>query len=227
MHPDPALRWQLIIYRLPSNPSRARVAIWRELRRLGALPLQQAVSVVPELGELSDALDGIVERIERDGGTVHRYTLAKLSVTQQAQLVAEWNALRGQEFAELVEECETKFRREVEFEIFRANLTAGEAEEIEADLDKIRAWFARVAARDWFAAPNRAAAELAIAACETLLDDFVQRVYVVEMADGPALEPPATLAWGDFPRLAAADHFTADAAETDATGMGPEIEKGA
>jgi hypothetical protein len=202
MHADPNLRWQLLIYRLPSNPSRARVAIWRELRRLGALPLQQAVSAVPELGELPAALDSIVERIERDGGTVYRYTLAELDAAQQRRLVEEWNALRAQEFAEIVEECETKFTREVEFEIFRANLTAGEAEEIEADLDKIRHWFAHVAARDWFAAPNRAAAAAAIAACELLLDDFVQRVYLVEMADGPALEPPAALAWGDFPRLA-------------------------
>jgi hypothetical protein len=203
--PDPSLRWQLLIYRLPSNPSRARVAIWRELRRLGALPLQQAVSVVPELGQLPAALDSIVERIERDGGTVYRFTLAGLDAAQQGRLVGEWNALRAQEFAEIVEECETKFTREVEFELFRANLTAGEAEEIEADLDKIRSWFARVAARDWFAAPNRAAAVTAIAACEVLLDDFVQRVYAVEMADGPALEPPAALAWGDFPRLADAD----------------------
>jgi hypothetical protein len=202
MHADPNLRWQLLIYRLPSNPSRARVAIWRELRRLGALPLQQAVSAVPELGELPAALDSIVERIERDGGTVYRYTLRDLDAAQQGRLVDEWNALRTQEFAEIVEECETKFTREVEFELFRANLTAGEAEEIEADLDKIRAWFARVAARDWFAAPNRHAAEAAIAACELLLDDFVQRVYAVEMADGPALEPPAALAWGDFPRMA-------------------------
>jgi hypothetical protein len=205
MLPIPAPRWQLLIYRLPSNPSRARVAIWRELRRLGALPLQQAVSAVPELGDLPDALDGIVERIERDGGTVYRYALADLTTAQQARLVDEWNALRGQEFAEIVEECETKFTREVEFEIFRANLTAGEAEEIEADLDKIRGWFARVAARDWFDAPNRAAAETAIAACETLLDDFVQRVYMAEMADGPALDPPAALTWGEFPRLAPLD----------------------
>src|SRR4051812_3407476 len=108
MHPDPNLRWQLLIYRLPSNPSRARVAIWRELRRLGALPLQQAVSAVPELGELPAALDSIVERIERDGGTVYRYTLHALDAAQQRRLVYEWNALRAQEFAEIVEECETK-----------------------------------------------------------------------------------------------------------------------
>src|SRR6476469_10374337 len=112
MHPDSTLGWQLLIYRLPSNPSRARVAIWRELRRLGALPLQQAVSAVPELGELPAALDSIVERIERDGGTVYRYTLHALDAAQQGRRVGEWNALRGRGFAESVEGCETQFTRE-------------------------------------------------------------------------------------------------------------------
>ena len=49
-----------------------------------------------------------------------------------------------QEYEEIVEECETKFEREIEFEIFRGNLTAAEAEEIEADLEKIKTWFERV-----------------------------------------------------------------------------------
>ena len=33
----------MLIYRLPSNDSRARVAVWRELRRSGALHVQQSV----------------------------------------------------------------------------------------------------------------------------------------------------------------------------------------
>ena len=155
---------------------------------------------MPDVGEFSATLDGIATRIASEGGTVYRYLLDTLSVAQHARLVDEWNALRAQEFAEIVEECETKFAREVEFEIFRANLTAGEAEEIEADLEKIRAWFARVVARDCFAAANRGAAEAAIRVCEELLDDFMQRVYLTEMADGPALAPPLALAWDDFPR---------------------------
>jgi hypothetical protein len=207
---DPS--WQLFIYRLPPTPSRARVAVWRELRRLGALPLQQAVAVVPELGDLGAALDGIEQRVLSEGGSVYRFALSDLSAAQQARLRAEWNALRAQEFAEIVEECETKFTREVEFELFRNNLTAGEAEEIEADLEKIRTWFARVAARDWFGAPNRPEAEAAIEACARLLDDFVERVYVLEATAGPSLEPPAQLAWEELPRVA--DGLAADTPET-------------
>lgn len=174
-----------------------RVAVWRELRRIGALPLQQAVVALPEEGGMSDKLDAIGERVRNQGGIVYRFPLQGLCAEDDARLKDEWNALRTQEYEEIVEECETKFEREVEFEIFRNNLTAAEAEEIEADLEKIKAWFERVYARDVFAVPERERASAAIAKCERLLDDFVQRVYDAETEHGPSLEPPAGAHWPD------------------------------
>lgn len=190
------MNWQLLVYRLPSAPSRARVAAWRDLRRLGALPLQQGVAAIPETGELPERLDAIVERIEREGGSWHRFRLVELSADQARLLEREWNELRSQEYREIVEECETKFEREIEFELFRGNLTAAEAEELEADLEKIKAWIRRVVERDWFGAESRKEAEAAIAQCEQALEDFVERVYVAEQAEGPSLEPPLPLPWG-------------------------------
>lgn len=198
------MRWQLLIYRLPTQPSRSRVAVWRELRRLGALPLQQSVAIVPELGDLVAALDAIEGRIDADGGTAYRFVLDDLGPEQQARLEQEWTALREHEFAEIVEECETKFRREVEFELFRGNLTGSEVEEIEADLEKIQTWFARVAERDWFGAANRAQCQAAIAECQRLLEDFAERVYLAEAAGGPSTELPAQLSWDEPPRPVAA-----------------------
>jgi hypothetical protein len=190
------MNWQLLVYRLPSTPSRARVAAWRDLRRLGALPLQQGVAALPETGELPARLDAIVERIEREGGSWHRFRLVELSADQQRLLEREWNELRSQEYREIVEECETKFEREIEFELFRGNLTAAEAEELEADLEKIKAWIRRVVERDWFGAESREEAEAAILRCEQALEDFVEKVYVAEQAEGPSLEPPRPLPWG-------------------------------
>ena len=102
-----------------------------------------------------------------------------------------------QEYDEIVEECETKFEREIEFEIDRDNLTASEAEEIEADLEKIRAWFGRVSDRDVFGAPGRDRAEAAIARCVRQLEDFERRVFEAEGEEGPSFAPPAKLPWGE------------------------------
>jgi hypothetical protein len=193
----PPTAWRLLAYRLPPQPSSTRVAVWREIRRLGAVSLQQSCIVVPEIDGVIERLDAIVARIHASGGTEHQFTLRDLGAKTQARLSDEWNALRAQEFAEIVEECETKFRREVEFEIFRDNLTAAEAEELEADLDKIRSWFGRVRARDWFDAPGRPEAESAIVECERLLDDFTERVFHRESEEGPSLLPPADVPWGE------------------------------
>lgn len=187
--------WQLFIYRLPSKGSSVRVAVWRELRRLGALPLQQAAVALPERGGLSDKLDGIADRVQAEGGIVYRFALAELDGEDRQRLEGEWNALRTQEYEEIVEECRTKFEHEVEFKVYRGNLTAAEAEEIEADLEKIKSWFQRVCARDVFAVETRARAEMAIAKCERLLEDFVQRVYDAETEHGPSFEPPAGGEW--------------------------------
>jgi len=170
--------------------------VWRELRRLGALPLQQGVVAVPDLGDLAARVDAVAQRVEREDGTSYRFDLGELRADERQRLRDDWTALRSQEYAEIVEECETKFAREVEFEIFRDNLTAGEAEEIEADLEKLRTWMARVVGRDWFGAANRHRAEAAIARCEGMLEDFMERVYEAENRDGPSLQPPTQLSWG-------------------------------
>ena len=70
-------------------------------------------------------------------------------------------------------------------------------EELEADLDKIRSWFGRVRARDWFDAPNRTKVEVAIAECATRLEDFTTRVFEREAAEGPSLDTPLDIPWGE------------------------------
>ncbi|MGN6792038.1 MAG: Chromate resistance protein ChrB, partial [Streptosporangiaceae bacterium] len=62
------MSWRLITYRLPAEPSRHRVAVWRELRKLGAVPLQQGTWVLPE-GEGFDAgLTQVIATISDAGG---------------------------------------------------------------------------------------------------------------------------------------------------------------
>lgn len=188
--------WHLFIYRMPMQPSRARVGVWRALRRLGSLPLGQSIMAVPDLGDLGAALDAIEAKIAEDDGVCWRFRLDRIPDETRRRLVEEWNDLRTHEFAEIVEECETRFLREIEFEIFRGNLTASEAEEIEADLEKIQTWYARVSGRDWFAAPTRDAAQAAIAKCEAAYQDFAEQVYLAESREGPSTELPVDLPWG-------------------------------
>ena len=44
--PDVSLRWLLLIYRIKAESSGRRTYVWRQLRQLGAVYLQQAAAVL-------------------------------------------------------------------------------------------------------------------------------------------------------------------------------------
>lgn len=167
----------MLVYRVPSEPSSTRVAIWRDLKRVGAHYLQQCVCVVPRRPDLRAAVDGVCEKIGRLGGSSNLFEVPWLAPEEERSLVAGFRDLVAKQYAEIIEECETKFVKEIEFETFRENYTFAEAEEIEQDLDKIRRWFARVQERDWFEAPGRAAVEEWIGRCAELLERFYVEVH--------------------------------------------------
>ena len=191
-------KWTLLIYRVPTEPASKRMAVWRDLKRLGALYLQQCVCILPRLDTVRDELDRIAARIPTLGGEYTRFELPRLPPEDESKIIASFRTLRNKEYAEIVEECETKFVKEIEFEHFRQNYTFEEAEEISQDLEKIRRWFARVTERDWFAADGRQAVEGWIVRCQELLDGFEQAVYRRRGndADGP---DDTTLAGGASP----------------------------
>lgn len=169
--------WILLVYRVPSEPSNNRVSVWRELKRIGALYLQQCVCILPAFERCEQGMGAVVKKIESFGGTHNVFRVPAVDASGAAQLVDGFQQLSAKEYAEIVEECQTKFTKEVEFERFRENYTYQEAEEIREDLDKIRRWFARVVERDWFDAGKRDEVAAELARCEKLLEEFEEDVY--------------------------------------------------
>jgi hypothetical protein len=167
----------LLIYRVPSDPSRARVAVWRDLKRLGGLYVQQAVCVLPDREDLRASLGKVRARIDELGGSSIFITLRDIEDEARDRFVDGFRANSAKEYAEIVEECDTKFVKEIEFERFRGNYTFEEAEEIRQDLEKLRRWLERVEGRDWMGADGRDTARRRVAECEQLLEQFEADVY--------------------------------------------------
>jgi hypothetical protein len=169
--------WLLLIYRVPSEPSNNRVSVWRELKRLGALYLQQCVCVLPAFPECEQSLTAVVKKIDTLGGSHNLFRVPNTGDSEATQLVEGFREMSAKEYGEIIEECRTKFVKEVEFERFRENFTYEEAEEIREDLEKIRRWLTRVVDRDWFDAGMRAQVEAELESCERLLEGFEEEVY--------------------------------------------------
>ena len=168
---------------MPTEPASKRVAVWRDLKRLGALYLQQCVCIFPDLPDLTDEVNQVAAKIPALGGETFLLDVPRLQPEDEARIIEAFRSQRAAEYAEIIEECETKFVKEIEFERFRQNYTFEEAEEIEQDLEKIRRWFERVRERDWFNADRRDEVEAWLARCQTLLAGFEEEVYRRQGAD--------------------------------------------
>jgi hypothetical protein len=171
------LSWRVLIYRVPTEPASKRVAVWRDLKRLGALYLQQCVCIFPDLPALNNEVNDVAAKIPALGGETFLLEVPRLQPEDEARIVEAFRVQRASEYAEIIEECETKFVKEIEFEHFRQNYTFEEAEEIEQDLEKIRRWFERVRDRDWFKADRRDEVESWLARCQGMLSRFEEEVY--------------------------------------------------
>lgn len=172
---------------MPTKPTSARVAVWRQLKKMGAVYLQQSVCVFPDTASIRRELQPILKKLESSGGSFHLLTLGRLSVEEREKLIAEFREQTAKQFQEIIENCEVNFQKEIEFETFRKNFTYEEAEEIRIEFEKIVNWYERVSARDWFGAPNREEAREWLARCERLLEGFEERVFE-EQAKGERVD---------------------------------------
>lgn len=175
--------WVLLVYRVPTEPASGRVSVWRHLKRMGGLYLQQCVCLFPALPDILRELDERAAAINELGGDYTLFDIPRLRPGDEERVIATFRDLRNKDYAEIIEECETKFVKEIEFEHFRQNYSYAESEEIRQDLDKIRRWQRRVIERDWFNADRRDEAEAWIVRCTDLLADYEQEVYRRQSVD--------------------------------------------
>jgi hypothetical protein len=182
-----SLEWFVLVYKLPSEPTRYRASVWRKLRAAGAVYLQSGVAALPADPGAERVMRGVAQEVRESEGTAHLVRGAL--VGDDAALVATFNAARDEEYREVLDHCHT-LHAELEKERKAGKLTFAELEENEEDLAKLEAWFGKVRARDRFSAPLAEEAERAMKACREDLESFAESVY--EAADHGSAGPAAT-----------------------------------
>ena len=176
-------RFLLLVYRMPTKPTAGRVAVWRNLKKTGAVYVQDSVCVVPDTAVQRRELAPVLERIDVGGGRYHLLPLRKLPPEEEAKLLSLFTEQSAQHYREIVENCEVNFVKEIEFEHFRRNYTYEEAEEIRMEFDKICTWFKRVEEHDWFGAPTHEEARGWLRRSESLLEDFEASAFELNATD--------------------------------------------
>jgi hypothetical protein len=169
------MSWRVITYRLPKEPSRHRVAVWRELRRLGAVALQQGAWAVPAGEGFDEGFDHVLSAISDAGGQPVVLAVADDDASV-SQLEALFTDQREAEWVEFLRDCD-KYEAELKDEVAKGKLTLAELDEEEQSLDRLRRWFRTIRARDLFGAASNPTAERRLKECAQALEHFAEQVY--------------------------------------------------
>jgi hypothetical protein len=173
----PGAGWLLLIYRVPPEPTRLRSTVWRRIKSLGAIYLQNSVAALPASPANERSLRKLRREIVDMSGTA--ILLAAGALAGEAEVRGAFVTARNEEYAEIIDKCED-FLRQVQKEYDENHFTYAELEENEVDLVKLRNWFAKIVERDVFGASGRAACEQSLEKCEQSLEAYAARVYAEE-----------------------------------------------
>lgn len=150
--------WVALSYRLPREPSRLRLAVWRRLKRLGAVVLHESLWLLPADASTREALEWLAEEIEEQGGTAYLWDLVSLSEAQDQEIVRRFRADAEARYADIVASVRALKRLRGGWR--RASSTQHkQAQRRLATLERALRLAQR---RDPFRAPGRQAAEQAI-----------------------------------------------------------------
>lgn len=170
------MQWIVLVVRLPAEPTRHRVAVWRELRRAGAVLLGQGVWALPDAPVFTDGIARTVALAERGEGQITVLTAAGRAEVDAARLEAMFTTERDDEWVEFVADC-AKFDAEIDKEVRIGKFTMAELEEEEHSLERLRRWHRELAARDLFGAPTAVEAGQHLKHCTERLADYTERVF--------------------------------------------------
>jgi hypothetical protein len=163
------------------------VSVWREVRRSGALQLQQSVIAFPDSEPFARAVARIRAAVDEVGGSAVALHAEPLDSADGERLRSAWNEARAEEYGELISECE-KLVAEIEKEFEKQKFTLAELDEEEAELDKLKAWHERIRVRDVCGCERAGEAETALQRASEALARYTAAVFDRTQSAGTAIE---------------------------------------
>ena len=158
-------RWLILIYHLPRDPSRHRVAVWRKLKALGAIYLQDGAPVLPEDAVTREQLEWLQLRIREAGGAATLWEALPNTVAEDRFLVEEFRASHEAAYKKLIE-ASGRLRR-------KATLGSDKALLLE-ELGKLEREFRAERRRDYFRSPLRSETTAALREVRQVLKSGIE-----------------------------------------------------
>ncbi|MFT3803596.1 MAG: chromate resistance protein ChrB [Burkholderiaceae bacterium] len=168
--------WLLLTYKVPAEPAKKRIGLWRKLKGMGAVYLQNGVCLLPKNDDHTRRLKILENEIREMAGESVLLETVALDKAQEDKVVGRFKADRDEEYEEFIDKCDD-FEAEIAKETEARHFTYAELEENDVDLKKLQTWLEKIRKLDFYGAERGIEAKRRLDRCEALLDAYAQRVF--------------------------------------------------
>ncbi len=140
------VRWVVLSYRLPREPSTPRIAVWRRLKRLGVAQLGDGLVALPLDARTREALEWVAEEVRQADGDATLWLAEAATADQERALARQLADARAAEYRAVLDEV-----RQLQ-----------ESSPTRRTLERLRRQLRGINRRDYFSPPERESARTAV-----------------------------------------------------------------
>lgn len=100
--------WLLLHYTLPPHPSALRVYVWRKLKRLGAILLNETVWVLPDSARTAEQFQWLTAEIQERNGEAYLWRSNLVLGLHDEALISKFDEQADREYKKLQKEINKK-----------------------------------------------------------------------------------------------------------------------
>src|SRR5436309_9981168 len=93
-----ATSWLLLLYSLPTNRNTERVAVWRRLKKMGAVQIKTSTYLLPDEPAQYEQFQWLAQQIRDFGGDATLVRVQEIEGMSNERLIALFNRARDEEY---------------------------------------------------------------------------------------------------------------------------------
>jgi hypothetical protein len=136
--------WLLLLFSLPTNRNTERVAVWRRLKKMGAVQIKTSTYLLPDEPTQYEQFQWLAKQIRDYGGDSTLVRAHEIEGLTKERVIAMFNDARAKDYGELRKSLQS----------FIARRKKMDAEETVSELERLTRRFREVRAVDFFDSPR-------------------------------------------------------------------------
>jgi hypothetical protein len=136
--------WLLLLFSLPTNRNTERVAVWRRLKKMGAVQIKTSTYLLPDEPAQYEQFQWLAKQIRDYGGDSTLVRAHEIEGLTKERVIAIFNDARAKDYGELRKSLQSFIARQKKMD----------AEETGTELERLTRRFREVRAVDFFDSPR-------------------------------------------------------------------------